>query len=444
MSQQGLDLRRSFLIIRRHRLLVGIVAGVGLLIGAAYGELKPPAVSSTAIVALPPATSNTPTEVVIADSDPVLSAAAVKLSPALSLDKIRSEVQIKSLTQSIISITAKGKTARDAEDAANAVAESYISYIGSKKSPVGHVVATIVQPATPNASSKLRALLITALIGALAGAVLGLLVSIAVGRKDRRLRERDQIAKSIGIPVLASVPVAHPSDAQGWAKLLADYKPPAVYAWQLRTAMDQLGITGRGPGQSRHASDGLLPDGDRDAGGVSVAVVSLSSDPGAVALGPQLAAFAASLGIRTALAIGPQQDTKTAATLRAACNGTASASSDLPRSLRLLVSDDGRADGYPGAALTVVVVVVDASAPKMPDTMRTAAAVIGVSAGKATAEQLARAAMVAAADGREISGILVADPEPTDQTTGRVPHLARPASHRLPNRLRGVVTETRR
>ena len=43
--------------------------------------------------------------------------------------------------------------------------------------------------------------------------------------------------------------------------------------------------------------------------------------------------------------------------------------------------------------------------------MRTTATVLGVSAGAATAEQLARVAVVAAADGREITGILVADPD---------------------------------
>jgi hypothetical protein len=70
--------------------------------------------------------------------------------------------------------------------------------------------------------------------------------------------------------------------------------------------------------------------------------------------------------------------------------------------------------------------------------------VVGVSAGAATAEQLARAAVVAAGDGRDITGILVADPEATDQTTGRVPRLARPARSRLPNRLRGIATEIKR
>ena len=50
---------------------------------------------------------------------------------------------------------------------------------------------------------------------------------------------------------------------------------------------------------------------------------------------------------------------------------------------------------------------------------------LGVASGAVTAQQLARVAASAAADGRDIVGILVADPDPADQTTGRLPQLAR-------------------
>ena len=183
---------------------------------------------------------------------------------------------------------------------------------------------------------------------------------------------------------------------------------------------------------------------DGDGGRFSLAVLSLSSDSGALALGPQLAAFAASQEIPTSLVIGPQQDAAATATLRTACAAPLSEASIRHGLLRVTAYDEGGVDIQPDTALVIVVAVVDSRAPKMPDTMRTNATVIGVSAGAATAEQLARAAVVAAADGREITGILVADPDPDDQTTGRIPHLARPARRRLPNRLRGIVTEIRR
>jgi hypothetical protein len=70
--------------------------------------------------------------------------------------------------------------------------------------------------------------------------------------------------------------------------------------------------------------------------------------------------------------------------------------------------------------------------------------VLGVSAGAVTAEELARVAISAAADGRDIAGILVADPDPADNTTGRIPELARSGQRRMPNRVTGVPRQIRR
>ena len=184
---------------------------------------------------------------------------------------------------------------------------------------------------------------------------------------------------------------------------------------------------------------------DSDGGCFSLLVLSLSSDSGALALGPQLAVFAASQNIPTSLVIGPQQDAAATATLRTACAAPLSEASLRHGLLRVTAYDEGGGvDLQPDTALAIVVGVVDGQAPRMPDTMRTSATAIGVSAGAATAEQLARAAVVAVADGREATGILVADPDPDDQTTGRIPHLAGSAGHRRPNRLRGIVTEIKR
>ena len=53
MSQQALDFRRSIQAVRRHRILVGIIVALGLLIGGAYATLNPPMLTSTALVLLP-------------------------------------------------------------------------------------------------------------------------------------------------------------------------------------------------------------------------------------------------------------------------------------------------------------------------------------------------------------------------------------------------------
>ena len=446
MSEQTLDLRRSAQILRRHKILVGIVVILGALAGGVYAAGNPPLLTSTALVILPQSTQAqqgasviidgaadpyTLTQQVIMTSNIVLHGAVPHVRPAMSVDKLRRDISVGILTPYVISVSAKGQVAADAEGAANAVARSYISYVGSASSPIGRVPAQLLEPATSATGAPLGALLVDVLIGAASGMLIGVISALAIGRHDRRLRERDAIADSIGVPVLASVSVAQPADPAGWMKLLADYAPGAVDAWQLRKALHQLGPIG-------------MNSSDPRAGGFSLGVLSLSTDRKALALGPQLAALAAAVGIPTALVIGPAQDANTAATLRAACAaGDGSVPPKRSRFLRVAVADDPHLGELPGAGLTVVVAVVDGKAPRVADTMRTTATMLGVSAGAVTAEQLARIAVSAAVDGREIAGILVADPDPADRTTGRVPQVARPGLRRMPTRMTGTTTEIR-
>jgi capsular polysaccharide biosynthesis protein len=445
MSEQALDLRGSVQIVRRHKILVGIVVALGIAGGTAYALHKPPMLTSTAMVDLsqPPPTAQsagtatgtdpyTATQVVIAGTYQVLLNALPDVRPAMSLDQLRHDVQVASPAADIISISAGGKNAADAEATADAVAASYIAYVSSPDSPVGHVSAQLLSSAAiATGSSPLERNVIFGLLGALAGALIGAILALAIGRNQNRLRERDEIANSIGVPVLTSFPVAHPANVAGWTKLLENYKPTAVHAFGLQQALRQLGRV------SLHGSNGS------GHGMPSFTVLSLSSDPGAFAIGPQLAAFAAAQGIPTTLVVGPQQDVKVTATLRAACAAPPGASSKRLSRLRVTVLD-GEVDMQPDATWTVVVAVVDGQNPQVPDTVRTAATLLGVSAGAATAEQLARVAMSAALDGRDIAGIIVADPEPTDRTTGRIPRLPLPAHGRLPTRLKGMMTEIKR
>jgi capsular polysaccharide biosynthesis protein len=421
--------------VRRHKRIVIIAAALGLLAGAAYTVVRPPLLASQMQVMLPTGAGKyIGTQVVIASSDPVLYTAGQGLSPPQSLEALRKRVQTKSLTQNIIAITAEGATAAQATSTANAVVSSYIDYINHVITPGGIMQARLISAQPATGTPLPSRLLVTGGLGALLGALIGAVIALAIGRSDRRLRERDEIADTIGVPVLASIPVAHPSDAAGWTRLLEEYKPGAVPAWSLRKALQHLGLTD-------------LKGGN----GGSLAVLSLSSDPGALALGPQLAVFAASLGIPTALVIGPQQDANVTATLRAACAVPPPAQSKRSGHLQVSVRDQDDTDGQPDAgagrepdaALTTVVAVVDAQTPRVADTIRTTATVLGVSAGRATADQLARVAASLASEGRQIAGILVADPDWADHTTGRVPQLARPSHRRLPTRLTGTSTEGR-
>lgn len=442
MSGQAMDLTRSARILRRHRILLGAFAVLGLLAGAGYTVYKPPMFTTQTLVVVPDATGFAPangyiaTQVVIAHSDPVLAGALPHVGATMSLATLRTRVQVTSLAPNIISIAAQGQTGGQAVATADAVAASYLAYLDSTGSPVGRIKARVLGRATPPAGTSLpvRAAELAA-VGLVPGLLIGIIIALAIGRGDRRLRERDQIADSIGIPVLASISTQHPRDATDWARLLDRYEPRLVDGWHLRKALFQLGLIGMNPAGSLGANRSA------DVGVSSLAVLSLSSDKGALALGPQLAAFAASLGMPTALVIGPQQSESVTATLYAAC-----AAAPPLRSGHLLVAvtEHDNIGLMAGVALTITVGVVDPENPRVAATARAATTVLGVSSGAATAEQLARVATSAAVDDRDIAGILVADPDPADQTTGRMPQLGRLGARRMPTRMTTRMTENRR
>jgi capsular polysaccharide biosynthesis protein len=412
-----LDARTLLFAVRRHKAIFGVLFLLGLAIGTAFTLIKPPLLASKVLVVIP-GTRYIQTQAVIAASDPVLLAAARNLHPIIPLETLRHRVKVATVTSTVLAITALGKTASQAQETVNAVADSYVDFVQSPKSPGGKTTAEVLENATPAIGPTLPVRTVeTGGLGGLAGALIGIIVVAAIGRTDRRLRERDEIAVAIGAPVLASIPVAHPSDPAGWARLLENYEPTITHAWSLRKALRQLGLSeGRSPGQPR----------------VSVAVVSLSSDRRALALGPQLAIFATALGIPTRLVVGQQQESGYTAALSAGCTMTATALSDQSNRLQFATEDSDAVDRYAPAALTVIVEVVDSREPRFSHSSRATATVLGVSAGATTAEQLARVAVGVAATGRDISGALVANPLPSDRTTGNLPQIGQPQRRRGP------------
>jgi len=112
--------------------------------------------------------------------------------------------------------------------------------------------------------------------------------------------------------------------------------------------------------------------------------------------------------------------------------------------LRVLVPGLDRTITSVENGLTIDVVIVDPTAPVVPAWVRSAVTIIGISAGAATAEQLACAATAIADAGGNARGILVADPDPADDTTGLDPRLGEPRAGRMPSRLRGGAMEMRR
>ena len=101
------------------------------------------------------------------------------------------------------------------------------------------------------------------LIGGLAGALIGVIVALAISRRDRRLRKRDEIANSVGIPGPRLVPGRPPVRRRGLDPAPAGVQAAAVHAWRLRTALRRVGVP-----------DDSLSNG-HDGGSSSLAVLSL-------------------------------------------------------------------------------------------------------------------------------------------------------------------------
>jgi capsular polysaccharide biosynthesis protein len=203
MSQQARGLRRSLLIVRRSFDAVGIFAALGLLAGVALALYYPPMFSSQALVdvVFPPseqavaaaqagAASINPalaTQMVIASSTPVLESALRTIHPSMSLETLQNRVQVTEVAiTDILTIRAEGKTAAQAEDTANAVADSYVATIRNNRG--GQVQASVLESAnSASGLSLLSRLPIAGVLGALLGALIGAIGAIVFSRGDRRL-----------------------------------------------------------------------------------------------------------------------------------------------------------------------------------------------------------------------------------------------------------------
>ena len=432
MIEQALDLRGFLEAVRRRLAVVIAIAALGLLAGIGYTLRTPPLPTSNVLVLLPSGEARSiGTQVVIATSQPVLAEAVSRVHPSMTLQTLRSRVKATSLTSGIVSIRASGQTAAQARSAANAVAESYIAYVGRKNNPVGAFQAGILSAATNATQGSLRLrLLLTGAAGVVLGTVIGAIVAFALGRKRRPLRKRSEIASATGVPVLASMPVSHPSSPAAWARLLELYRPAPADAQSLRRVLHGLGPS-------------YAPPGHRDDSRHVLRIFSLASDPGALAVGPQLAVFAASSGIRTTLIIGTHEYAKMSASLRAAYSAARDMSLKQMGMLNVGVLDGGDEDRLPATPLAVIVTVVSSRTRLPTGTMPSTAALLAVSAGGATEDQLARIAARVATNGQPLVGAIVADPDAADGTSGRLSRSAGPAGRLGPNGQAEMTTEIR-
>jgi capsular polysaccharide biosynthesis protein len=282
--------------------------------------------------------------------------------------------------------------------------------------------ASIIQEASPAKRPGLIARsVIFALLGLVIATIIASVVLVLRARRDQKLRYRDEIADALGSPVIASLPSKAPRAVAGWTTLLETYAPGTVDAWALRQALRQLALDGSAGAREHGGGAAHHP--------LSITVITLSDDLRGLAIGPQVAAYAASSGVRTALVTG--QGHESAAALWAAC-------AQVTDEVRPGLLVENHPDEIPEVELTVVMAVVDRRDPRFTGVPESSVTILAVSSGSATAEELALTAVRADDAEHRIIGIIVADPDNLDRTTGRLLQHERSQQIALPTRLTGV------
>jgi capsular polysaccharide biosynthesis protein len=439
------------------------------------------------------------TDIRVAMSDVVLGPAGAALSPRMTSTEVRKHVSVSGTTANVLEIDARAPSAQEAERLALAVANAEVSYQAQAASSVTAAQqeqlrlradalrkqldgvnqqiqktkgrqrqepttskqwsadatalaqltaqqailvlqlesmkekvsgtdssgnATVIEAPTPGKRSDLLTwTAIAALLGGLAALSLSTMVATMLRRRDRRLRTRDEVADAIGSAVIGSVGTRPPKAAAGWSALMEGYEPSVTDSWSLRQALDHVGL---GDLTIRSSQK----DGRTSARGRVLTLITLSDDPRGLAVGPQLASHAAALGVRTRLVV--KQGHESSAALWTAC-------STLRRTDEVrdgLYVDTRRRKGQDD--LTVEMVVVDRRQPQFVDLDRSAVTLLAVASSSATAEDLARTAVAAYGAGGRISGVIVADPDALDHTTGRLLLQQRSERVPLPTRLTGL------
>lgn len=138
MSEQVIDVKGSWRILRQSWRTVGVAVLVGVAAAGTYELVRPPQFSATALVLLPTGgAAGTATRIPVTTDAGVARSAAV-LAPAgrqigspLSPADLERRVRATAQTSGVLAITATGSSAGRAEALANAVAGSFVNFVTS-------------------------------------------------------------------------------------------------------------------------------------------------------------------------------------------------------------------------------------------------------------------------------------------------------------------------
>jgi hypothetical protein len=176
MNQQASELPRSVRILGRFKTLIGSMAVLGLLAGAAFAAFDRPASGGKALVVF--AAPSCPQGAICGGpmfSPGYVQARLVKVLPA--------GVQIELVTGNVLSVTAVGGSPAEAKARAAAAAHGYIADAGSLSYLGEHPSAKLLEPVTAaSAPVPPKRVFGDALLGAVFGLLAGVIAALAGGQ----------------------------------------------------------------------------------------------------------------------------------------------------------------------------------------------------------------------------------------------------------------------
>ncbi len=246
--------------------------------------------------------------------------------------------------------------------------------------------AQILQRAQDLPSSKIAPLLEMAIIGIVLGLVGSISFVLIRRQRDRRLRLRDEIARTAGAPVIASLEVNGCTTVAAWRQLI-ESRLPATAEWPLRHVLHTLA--------------------NRDQAISGVRVISFAGDMPALTTGPRLGLYSAASGIPTILM---PEEHRSLVPMRAAFTSTELAGLGIP----LTIAPDDIGGDSSALLVSISIYEGDLIVTAPPETLN----ILSISSGFVTAENLARLALGAADAKCNLDYVIVVNPDPSDMTNG--------------------------
>lgn len=255
----------------------------------------------------------------------------------------------------------------------------------------------VIQRATTASPPSAISLALPGLAGILGGGLIGSVVVLAVNRARPRVWTRDGLAMALGAPVVLSLDVPQRRSLGDWTQLLERHEPGPLELWNVLRALRDLGVCTGEPQR--------------------LMVVAFKGDNSAIAEAVQLAVTAAASGVATELAVLAPD--RAADTLQAVCAKYGHDERQPRAGLTVHDRPFGTPDQTAELSVTVVVAEIDDPTGSMVAPPPDGSCIVSISAGFASADDLARVGVAAISAGSPIKAVCVANPESRDHTIGR-------------------------